>query len=314
MQTGAHGAVDEAAQRVIQAFNLRFPGRLRAVYVLGSYADGSYAPTSDLDLTLVFAGQFTDLTEREEAQRIARVCIEQSTIELDIQLTEEATLARGVDPNLKLASALISGQDIRDQAPLISLEAWTRDRMHSSWWRVARLFARPSPLIPPLEYPEPELEFLGYTRRTLRLADKREVPCTRDLIRLIGWAATALLALDCGVYVSSKREVPALYATCIGDEWAGLISDIFTLCRSRWGYLIPEQASERACLRSLCEQTLRFERHFLARYVPYLLVELHGDEEQVHAACEALLHAPLGVPDVQRELRRVAVSGAADAR
>ena len=34
----------------------RFAGRVRALYVLGSYADGSALATSDVDLTLIVAG------------------------------------------------------------------------------------------------------------------------------------------------------------------------------------------------------------------------------------------------------------------
>lgn len=311
MNTRAPSAAEPAAQCVIAAFQRQFPGRIRAAYILGSHADQTATPTSDLDLTLIFAGEFASQEERAEAQRLVRVCAENPPIELDIEIEDEVALAGGLSPNLKFASALIFGDDIRDQFPLVPLKEWTRDRMHSSWWRVARLFARPSPLGLLLDYPEPSAEFLGYTRRTLRLADGREVPCTRDLIRLTGWAATGLLALDCGVYVPSKREAHILYATHIGDEWAHLINDVYALCRTRWNYLIPVETSERAQLRALCEQTSRFERHFVARYLPFLLSELRGHPIGAHAACDVMLHAPLDVPEVQRDLARLAAAGGA---
>jgi predicted nucleotidyltransferase len=305
--------VAATAQRVIEAFQRQFPERVRAAYLLGSYADQTAAPTSDLDVTLIFAGAFSSPEERAAAQRLARACAETATMEVDLAVEDEATLARGVSLNLKFASALLYGdENLRDQAPLVAIEAWTRDRMHSSWWRIARLFARPSPLGPHLDYPEPDTEFLGYvgdTRRTVRLADGREVPCTRDLIRLIGWAATGLLALECDRYVPSKREARILYAAHIGDEWTSLINDVYLLCRTRWNYLIPDEPSERARLHGLCEQTVRFERHFLARYLPYLLNQLHGPGEQVCAACEAMVHAPLEVAEVRQELTRLAASG-----
>ncbi len=269
-------ADEPAARAVIAAFERVFPSRLRACYILGSYADASAIATSDLDLTLVFAGAFASAAERDAARQLARACAEQAPIELDITVEDEETLTHGAEPSLKMASFLVYGADIRDRLPLIPLDAWTRDRMHTSWWRIARLFTRPAVITPPLEYPEKEQPFLGYTRRTVRLADGSEAPSTRDLIRLTGWAATALLALQCGVYVSNKRQAHTLYHEHIGGPWDTLIADVYNLCRMRWSYLIPDDPADRARLYALCERTLLFERHFLALYNPYLVQELRS--------------------------------------
>lgn len=296
----------QAARSVIAAFERAFPGRLRACYTIGSYADGSALATSDLDLTIIFASVFASPAERDAAQRLASVCAEQTPIELDIEVEEEEELMREASPNLKLASVHIYGIDIRDRMALVPLERWTRDRMHSSWWRIARLFARPAAITPPLEYPEPAQPFLGYTRRVIRLADGREVPSTRDLIRLTGWAATALLALECGVYVARKRDVHPLYHERIGGPWDALISDIYTMCRSRWSYLIPDDQAERAQLCDLCEHTLLFERHFLARYTQYLISELQAGGVRATVACDVMRRAPLVDRDILQELRALA--------
>ncbi len=286
-------AVDATLRAVIAAFENAFPRRIGACYLLGSYADASAIGASDLDLTIVFAGGL-DQTQHAAAQRLAATCVERSDLELDIEIEDEATLTRGVSPNFKLGSALVCGEDMRAQAPLVSLAAWTRDRMHSSWWRVARLFARPAIITLPLDYPEPADEFRGYARRALRLASGEDVPCTRDLIRLTGWAATGLLALQCGVYVARKRDVSQLYREHIGGEWAPLIERTYTLCRTRWGYLIPTDAEERAALRDLCAQTLGFERFFAAIYRGYLLAELRSDEAAAaRMAAEVMGRAPL---------------------
>ncbi len=305
-------ANQETACAVISAFERAFPGRLRACYTLGSYADASAIVTSDLDLTLIFAGAFVSHDERDAARRLASACAEQTKIELDIEIEDEETLSYGAGPNLKLASAHIYGLDIRDQLPLVSLAEWTRDRMHSSWWRIARLFARPAVITPPLEYPEPAQPFLGYTRRTVRLSKGRMVPSTRDLIRLTGWAATALLALQCGIYVPSKRVAHTLYHEHIGDPWDTLIADIYDLCRTRWSYLIPDAQEDRARLRGLCECTLLFERHFLARYNPYLIAELQSGGEGALKACEVMRRVPVFDATVLRELRCLASEGASD--
>jgi len=285
--------VDAALRDVVAAYERAFPGRVRGYYALGSFADASAIAASDLDITVVFKGSLS-ADEGASAQRLGADCARQSPIELDIEIEDEQTLAQGASPNFKLGSALIAGEDIREQVPLVSLTEWTRDRMHSSWWRVARLFARPAIITLPLDYPEPADPFRGYTRRTVRLASGAEAPSTRDLIRLTGWAATALLALQCGSYVTRKSEVHRLYREQFGGADALLIEEMYTLCRQRWGYLIPDDPVERAHLRDICDRTLAFERSFVSTYQRYLLTELRGsDMEGARFAAEVMNRAPL---------------------
>lgn len=54
------------------------------------------------------------------------------------------------------------------------------------------------------------------------------------------------------------------------DEWAQFIEDIYTWGNQRWHYLIPEQPAERQRLRTLCQQALAFEQHYLQHYHRYL--------------------------------------------
>ncbi len=283
---------DRALRDVIGDFEMAYPHRIRGYYVLGSYADGSEVVASDLDLVILFTS-FRNEAERDAAHLRAQEWIRDTEIELDIQLVAEDVARQGVDPNLKYGSVLVYGQDARDNLPLMPIEEWTRDRMHSSYWRVARLFTRPEIITYPVTYPDPTAEFYGYDRRIVRLGDGRRVPCTRDLIRLTGWAATARLAYEHGIYVARKSECHTLYRAHIGDEWSSLLEDIYTLCRSRWSYLIPDDPEERALLRALCARTLGFENAFLAMYTRYLIAELRGSETTaVEAALQMLVLAP----------------------
>ena len=47
-------SVDDALCGLIGIFELRFPGRVRAYYAEGSYADRTAISTSDIDLVLIF--------------------------------------------------------------------------------------------------------------------------------------------------------------------------------------------------------------------------------------------------------------------
>lgn len=283
--------VNETLRLVIATFEAVFPQRTHGYYVQGSYAERSEVVASDLDLVVLFAAKLNQ-GERVKARQLAQTLVSDSTIELDIEIAAEDEIERGVDPNLKLGSVLVYGQALRDDLPLTPIEGWTSDRMHSSYWRVARLFTRPEIITCPLAHPDPGGEFYGYDRRVARLRDGRQVPCTRDLIRLTGWAATARLAYERGVYVARKSECHTLYREHIGDEWASLLDDIYTLCRGKWSYLIPEAPEERERLRGLCARTLDFENAFLLVYTRYLITELHRDDTAAAAALRVLALAP----------------------
>ncbi len=195
-------------------------------------------------------------------------------------MVDEQSLVEGISPTFKYGSRLLSGEDIRDKFPLVSLNAWTRDRMHSSLWRTAHLFHRSGSISYPLDYPDSQGKFYGYDARLLKLPDGREVHCTRDLIRLVGWSATAILAYKAKVYVARKSECHTLYKAHFDDEWGQLVQDIYELCRGKWNYLIPEDEDERRVLRRICERTLMFENHFLRIYKEFMIKELDGNDEQ----------------------------------
>jgi hypothetical protein len=172
----------------------------------------------------------------------------------------------------------VYGEDIRERLALPPIEAWTRDRMHAGYWLMCKLFNRPIPVRSPLDYPLANEEFFGYTQRMMRLPDGSQARCTRDLIRVTGWAATALIALKSGTYVVRKRDCHEAYQQVIGDEWSGLLRDIYQRCKRDWSYRIPDAPGDRRALRAICARTLNFENHFLRLFKDFVLAELSGDD------------------------------------
>ncbi|GHO95589.1 hypothetical protein KSF_056370 [Reticulibacter mediterranei] len=276
LQSTENERTNIALRATIGIFEQAFPGQIRACYIEGSYADQSAVFTSDIDLVIVLKGEASGGQKRADA--LARHCCALSAVELDIGVADENTLAVGVPPYFKMGSLLIYGEDIRDELPLVSLPQWTRDRMHSSLWRTVHLFNRPTVIQYPLDYPDPLDEFYGYDRRKLRLPDGKEVNCTRDLIRLTGWSATALLAYRAGRYVTRKSECYRAYQESFQDEWGQLLEDIYIYCRGKWHYLLPADHAERRKLREICARTLAFENYFLLVYKEFLLSELQAED------------------------------------
>lgn len=278
LQATENERTNPVLRATIGMFEQVFPGQIRACYIEGSYADQSAVSTSDIDLVIVLKGDASrDLAQAEE---LAQHCCALSAVELDIDVADEHTLTDGVPPYFKMGSMLIYGEDIRDRLPLVSLPQWTRDRMHSSLWRTVHLCNRPATIRYPLNYPDPSGEFYGYDRRKLRLIDGKEVNCTRDLIRLTGWSATALLAYRAGRYVTRKSECHRAYQENFQDEWGQLLQDIYFYCRGKWHYLLPMDPDERLKLREICARTLAFENFFLLVYKEFLLSELQAEDKE----------------------------------
>lgn len=269
--------IDSLLQDVIQAYESAFPGRIVAYYLEGSYVDQTYLSTSDIDVVIVFREKFTD---EETRQAVEHVWASRQTgaQEVDIAAIDEESLRSGVRPNLKLGGQLIYGQDVCSAYPILPVEIWARERMHAAYWLLVKVYRRPTPVRLPLDFPLPTDEFYGYTQRTIRLPDGQEVPCTRNLVRTTGWAATALLAHQAGQYAGRKRDCAWLYRKHIGDEWSSLLDEIAHFCREEWQYLIPEDPQAREHLREICGRVLRFEQHFLSLYKPFLLGQIRSQD------------------------------------
>ncbi len=281
LNTTCNEQVDNLLRDVIGIFERAFPERIRGYYIEGSYADVSSVATSDIDMIVVFKSHFSDDEEKRQVQQVNEACRLLSSVEFDAEIIDEERLKRGIWPTFKMGSMLIYGEDIRASLPLVSLEEWTRDRMHSSYWRVVKLFHRPAVVVCPLYYPDPDDTFFGYIKRTVRLPNETEVPSTKDLMRMVGWAATAMIAYKAKKYVARKRDCYLLYREYADDAYgAQLLADIYAQCRGKWGYLIPEDAEERDALRDICARTLAFENYFLSVYKNFLLSELFGANEE----------------------------------
>ena len=265
--------LDALLQQVIAIFELVFPGRIRAYCLTGSSLDGTAAflpddplNSSDIDLAVVFKDTVQS-DERERFRQCRFACAGLSQLhpdQLDATPLGETELLRHGHLTLKVASRLLSGEDLRTALPLPSLEEHTQAAIRLSKDHMAEMrHLEPAQLTRPLSYPDPAGAFYGYDYWEPEYGGQ---PGTRMLVGSITWAATALLALQAGQLAGTKRDAIELYTACISDRWSGLVDAIYVQCKLRWGYTIPRTQTERHELRTLCTQVVEFENHCLASY------------------------------------------------
>jgi hypothetical protein len=301
--------------RLIGSFERAFPRRVLGWFIEGSYADGTSIATSDIDVVAVFRGRFLNDGEKDSAAQLCAGCARQSALELDVTFQCEADLAGGASPTFALGSTFIYGEDVRARVPLLPIDIWARRRMHAAYWLMIDVFKRPAVTTYPLDFPRSNEPHRGYDCRTVRLADGSEARSTRDLIRVTGWAATALLALKAHVYVARKSDCHTFYRERLGGEWAGLLDTIYQVCRQEWHYLVPAAPRDRATFAGICHRVLQFENYFLATYRDFVVRELQsGDSSAVAEALAFLERVPFDDACVRGALRERERDGESDVR
>jgi predicted nucleotidyltransferase len=237
LSTGSEQA-DRILGGVIGIWESVFPNRIRAYYLFGSYGAGAADSTSDLDLAVLFKDGFQSNQETEQAQHLCE-CLEalQPAPYVDMFYVSEESVRQADRVSaallLKRSSALLYGEDTRQQIAAEPDERYVRDAMHIPYYNS--------------KFGRPDLGVLTF------LAIERGMGM---LVVIVGRIATALLALRAGRYAGSKQESAHLYGTEINDEWADLVEQVYQRCRVQWGYRIPHEQAERLALRELCRQAL----------------------------------------------------------
>jgi len=253
---------DSVLADVVASLHKAIGPDLRGLYVAGSYASRSAVPLSDLDLSAVLQ----EGSDEQLAGRVAEECAGRSPIRLDlVTLTASAIAERFVAlvPAFRLGTVLVYGADVREEVPLPSLDAFAAawaDRAREFMFRIRRVETAEYPLT----YPDPEEEFFGHDRATISdWYPPGTTRSTKELVAIVGSAATALVARVGGAYVTTKTECVRLYADRVGDEWTYLVRRIHDLCRTRLNYGVPSSKAERSELRGMCAKVLAFENHML---------------------------------------------------
>src|SRR4051812_43215990 len=187
--------VDRVLITIVGRYERAFPNLIRAYYVIGSYADASMVPISDLDLVIMFARPLTS-DQLAQAHAIMQQCAEHSPLRLDIGLTLQHDLSGTEQVLLKLGSRLVYGEDMRDQLVLPPIAQYRRDVTWSPYRFLGQVMRDQQALTYPLDYPDASDPFYGYaTKRLAAWYPTATEQGTKELITGVTRTATALLAL-----------------------------------------------------------------------------------------------------------------------
>jgi Nucleotidyltransferase domain len=278
--------VDECLRAFIALIEVVFPQRMRAYYLLGSYADNTAVPTSDVDLFVV-SKEPLNPAEHELYGRIAHQCSLLAGILFQTGVVDEAHL--GGRPDLATSRLFVYGEDVGDRIPPLQPGDSARKALSSAVHVLCELHDQPPPLAVPLTYPDPEGEFFGYERNGMPAPGGWNGPGTKKLINAVSMAAGALVAIQCGQAVMRRSDCVAMYRSQVGDVWSDFVEQVCAFRTPETGYAMPVDGDQRKRLRRFCAEMPAFENHFLQRYGEYLLAQLDSrDDVQKRWAVEQL--------------------------
>jgi hypothetical protein len=276
---------------------------MRAYYLLGSYADNTAVPTSDVDLFVV-SKEPLDPAEHELYGHIAHQCSLLAGIQFQTGVVDETCL--GGLPGLAACRLFVYGEDVGDRIPPLQPGDSVRKALSSAVHVLCELHDQPPPLALPLTYPDPEGAFFGYERNGLPAPGGWNGPGTKKLINAVSMVAGALVAIQSDHPVLCRADCVTMYRTYVGDHWSDFVEQVCSLRTPQRGYAIPNDSDERQRLRRLCAQMPAFTNHFLDRYKEHVLVQLNSATEvQVRWAAQELTSVRYPEPDVQHALERL---------
>ncbi len=257
-----------------------FPARVRAYYLVGSYADDGYTAASDIDLVPIFKDALQP-GEEERYRQIVRSMDLLSPVRLGFGLRDEARSFRDGGVGIKIGSVLLYGEDVRDRIPLTPLEDYLRQSISTSLDLLRYQRGNPPRLAIPLAYPDPADPYFGYLKEQTFAGVAR--PSSAALFTHLMFLASTLATLKTGQYNASKTYSWRFYQAQVGDSWSPFLAETYLRLKQQWGYAIPPSPEEQAQLTALCRQTLAFENHFLNLAREFLLERISSPAEPTRA-------------------------------
>jgi len=178
---------------------------------------------------------------------------------------------------LREGAHLLDGEESRSEIKHVNQAVYVQSYILAAFRAISWHHYHPKPFPIPLIYPNPNDEFFGFYPFARTIYEDKKVG-TERLVYAVVRIAGALIALETGQVVRSKRECVQVYAGTAVDRWVSLVVDVFYGCYDQWQYQIPNERKDREKLRRFYEQTLNFENLFLTCYYNLLSKDAHAED------------------------------------
>jgi predicted nucleotidyltransferase len=265
------GDVAVHVEAFIELAKLFFNFDITAIYLMGSYIDGTQVASSDLDFAVIYKDadperdkaikEFFDTYSRDYFKKeidLYLISMDQiKNLEKDSLLTREGIL------NVKIASEIVYGKDIRDQIDIGDLQSYIDMTIATPLHFMQKLRGGNALIGNDLVYPREQDYFFGYLDHVHETHLGLE---TKPILTLIGWICTSRIALQSGELVGKKSDVKRMYGEYVNDEWTEYVGQAYDLIRNELAYRLPKTPAEKAAMRDLCESLLVFERAYIKEY------------------------------------------------
>ena len=260
--------VDTVLRTIIDSYEEFFPNRVRGYYLIGSYAEQTAVPLSDIDMLVLFASDFKSPEEEALAKQRGQACAKISPIRLDIGAFAESKLNNlhaVLRTGLKLGSSLLYGTDIREQIPLPPLPEYCTALVAGTRHFIALLRGGASITLP-VDFPNRNAPYYGYTKKNIpEWYPVTTRSGTKELVATTTRIASTIVAHENHVYVPGKKAAVTLLQST-DHPWAQFVYEVYHRCKLDWKYRIPRANYERQHLNHLCQQMLGLENLFLQQF------------------------------------------------
>jgi predicted nucleotidyltransferase len=249
-----------------------------SIYLLGSYIDSSFVENSDIDIAIVYKN--ADINYIKKIERFFLIFSRNffkreidlyliSTDEIK-QLDQKALLTREGIVNIKLASRLLYGKDIKKDIKLDNFDDYIDLTLDVPFHFMKKIRGLKNDLIVGsknnLTYPNKKDYYFGYTSFIRNTHNKVE---SKPILSLIGWMCTGMIAIKGRRRVGKKSDVSRMYKKYVNDEWTPFVEKAYKLIREVLQYELPANKQNGKELRSLCLNLIKFEQHFMQEYENY---------------------------------------------
>jgi len=254
--------VDDALYCIVNVLNLSIGESLRAILLIGSFVDGSYALDSDIDCCFIWKAGIDQAVYRKGVSLIAhlsRMFIHEidpmynasEAPFYDVSKFTDDSFGYPCGPILKLAikehSLLLWGENIRPRVALSGQHEIQQDVIAPAmnWIKQKHYGSLDAEISYPLREPFPEKADRGYGK-------------LHEVAILVLHIARALIYLRTQQFLFDKRKLFDAFEMHVGGPWARLVREV---CKARYEDL-SQQAKEQIHYFA-CQNMVAFENYFL---------------------------------------------------